>query len=769
MNLEDIRLKTITPPPGDKVSQWHLASFGYDRRVRRAFAPFESVTADTPFLTQEAPLPPIPPSQAATPVTPAFILHPASESVNQQTRPVILPSAPATEQTPVSLPQPIPQSPVNEPEDASSMGTERPASALDRAKDLEDDEPQPNLEDIPLIPSSPSKSTAQLQRNFTINDKDLRELLSAATDHRQDKAVRDALKRAARERIDAINQLEKERQQEAAKAQAEEIPPWAVSIYELLHQTHDKLETLNIRSPEASRVGSPSPAPQAVPIETIHSRTFSAEQIPHTTAANPTSHPMQHSSQPMALPVGEYEPYSAPYQEPYPMVPPSHYSETKKAASTVALPPAAPVDRPPTEPALPAASPPGEEYVEHHIHHHHEPAEAATPKPAHVDHVYIHQQDEQHPQTHIVHEYIPSPPMPVAPQTTPAMEYREDGATTIDGSVSPNRMPVPDSTVGDAVHHIHHLHHEHMGHDHLHAHANLHDHDHDHSHGHGHVHVHDHAHEDHSHLHHHHQHHEAASSTAPYANHPWENIRDRLNAWADLWNAHASPNQLELAKESTHLTRYVSMIACDIFCTQVYKRWVRTIGARYPPVPIDKLFLPPSFAEVLNSAVSSDMYANTAPTFRSFWHELGFPGAPKQLLTLALYRTDRYHFQVLKFDLEGGVLTHYDPFDAPALLDPRPKLWWRGLREAFPEVHIPDDHKLQERVVAINRPKPHERSDSPLAALASWRHMLVNKKPNKETDLMAVRSLIAAEIEGVQKVTDRRTKQRAKKVLQMHN
>lgn len=154
---------------------------------------------------------------------------------------------------------------------------------------------------------------------------------------------------------------------------------------------------------------------------------------------------------------------------------------------------------------------------------------------------------------------------------------------------------------------------------------------------------------------------------------------------------------------------------------------------------------------------------------QSFWHELGFTGVPKQLLTLALYRTDRYHFQVLKFDLENGILTHYDPFDAPALLDPRPKLWWRGLREAFPGAHIPDDHKLQERVVAINRPKPSERSDGPLAALASWRHMLVNKKPNKETDLMAVRSLIAAEIEGVQKVTERRYRQRARKVLQMHN
>lgn len=40
MNLEDIRLKSITPPPGDKVSQWHLASFGYDRRVRRVVLRF---------------------------------------------------------------------------------------------------------------------------------------------------------------------------------------------------------------------------------------------------------------------------------------------------------------------------------------------------------------------------------------------------------------------------------------------------------------------------------------------------------------------------------------------------------------------------------------------------------------------------------------------------------------------------------------------------------------------------------------------------------
>lgn len=47
--------------------------------------------------------------------------------------------------------------------------------------------------------------------------------------------------------------------------------------------------------------------------------------------------------------------------------------------------------------------------------------------------------------------------------------------------------------------------------------------------------------------------------------------------------------------------------------------------------------------------------------------------------------------------------------------------------------------------------------------------MLVNKKADKETDLFAVRTLIAAEIEGVQKLTDRRNKQRAKKTLNERN
>ncbi|TIB37424.1 hypothetical protein E3P86_02153 [Wallemia ichthyophaga] len=823
MNLEDIRLKSITPPPGDKVSQWHVASFGFDRR--------------------EAPLPPIPPSpsESRTP-NPTFVLHPASESVNQHSRHVFLPSAPATAtENTQPLPQhssplqfqdthqdtnPIPpennpQEPPLESPDASSMGTERPESALERAKDLDDDDDdhvdytghhhdqhhnqtidnhtdtqKPHSDDIPLIPSSPSTSTNKLQRNFTINDNDLKQLLSAATDQRQDKTVRDALKRAARERIDVISQIEHQRQQEAAKAEEENIPPWALSIYELLHQTHHKLETLNIRSPEASRVGSPvavaaaatapapvaspapsqspSPSPNPAPLsmEAIHAQShpqsFPGEYIPHSTPPILTSHPMQHSNHPIILPVGEYEPHSAPYPEPYPIMSPSSHTKSKKAPSTVALPPSAPVERPPTEPALPAASPPGDnhnenpqyapesrplhnqfEYIQHPTNY--EIPDAPTPKPSHA----------QTPIREFVLE--PSPPMPVAPQTTPALDYssyKEESSLAMDESVTPNKVPIPDSSVAESVHHIHHLpqadgHFDSGTLEHVLEHSHAHDHDHEHVHSHSHTptHLHTHPH---------------APTHIP-ANHPWENISDRLAAWADLWSAHATPNQLELAKESTHLTRYVSMIACDIFCTQVYKRWVRTISARYPPVQIDKLFLPPSFTEVLNSAVGGDAYAHTAPTFRSFWNDLGFTGTPKQLLTLALYRTDRYHFQVLRFDLEAGVLTHYDPFDAPALLDPRPRLWWTGLREVFPDAHIPPDHKLTERVVAINRPKPTERSDSPLAALASWRHMLVNKKPNKETDLLAVRSLIAAEIEGVQKVTDRRNRQKTKKILQTHN
>ncbi|TIC27500.1 hypothetical protein E3Q11_02333 [Wallemia mellicola] len=747
MNLEDIRLKSTTPPPRDKVSQWHKLSFGFDRKVA--------------LMLLDAPLPPVPPSNIPNPA-PELVLQPASESINQQARPVIVPSAPPTEFTKPSNPfiqhppaPENPESPLNDDGDASSMGTERPASAIERAKDL-DDVP-PSFDDIPVIPSSPSKSTQMLTRNFTINDKDLRQLLTAATDQRQDKTVRDALKRAARERIEVIKQLEEDRQMEERKATEQEIPPWAQSMYELLHQTHEKLETLNIKSPEGSRVGSPSPMPQqgGIPLESIHARTFSADNF-----AGPTSQPMQHSNQPMVLPVGEYEPYSAPYQDPYPVIPPSHYTETQKAASTVALPAAAPVDSPPTEPALPASSPPGEEHHEHHHHVHEVGDHAATPKPVeHVDHVYIHKDDPGHT-THVIHEYVPSPPMPVAPQTTPAMDYGDENIT-IEGSVTPHKVPQPESSIAhDSVyHHIHHTHaHDHGINDYIVPEQEHHHHEHDHSHHH---HGHDHVHQ--------HHHHDTAPSVAPFANHPWENIRDRLNAWADLWSAHAPPTQLEVARESTHLTKYVSMIACDIFCTQVYKRWVRTIGARYPPVSIDKLFLPPSFSEVLNNAVANDPYANTCPTFRSFWNELGFEGAPKQLLTIALYRTDKYHFQILKFDLEAGILTHYDPFDAPALVDPRPKFWWRGLREAFPEARIPEDHQLQERVVAINRARPQERSDVPLAALASWRHMLVNKKPNKETDLMAVRTLIAAEIEGVQKLTDRRNKQRARKALHVHN
>lgn len=496
--------------------------------------------------------------------------------------------------------------------------------------------PISNPHDIPLPASSPTKSTDtqsinKASANFAVNDKDLRELLMVATDNRLDKAVRDALKRAARERIEVLKKLENERK--VNETQQEEnnqsVPPWAKSMYDLLQQTHERLEALNIKSPEGSRVGSPSPLPnnEGINLQSIHHHTFSMDDIPKAAF---TSQPMVKNNPVPLIPQVDYEPHQAPYQDPYPMIPPSHYSPSKKSESTVlALPQSTPLGESSNEeePALPAASPPGQENEDTHDNEH--------------EHLIIHEHpahDGQPGATHIIHEYVPSPPQPVAPTSTPAFEYKENenpmgivadelksNISQTQASVSPYKVPLPQSEIAESP--SHHSLNNSLNRGMMSPPI----------------------------------HHERPISQSvdqpaltPYANHPWENIKERLNAWSDIWSSKISPNELDVAKESTHVGKYVSMIACDTFCTQVYKRWVRTLGGRYPPVQIDKIYLPPSFSDVLNMSVASDINADTASTFRSFWHDLGFTGTPKYLLALALYRTDKYHFQILKFDLEQG-------------------------------------------------------------------------------------------------------------------
>jgi len=122
---------------------------------------------------------------------------------------------------------------------------------------------------------------------------------------------------------------------------------------------------------------------------------------------------------------------------------------------------------------------------------------------------------------------------------------------------------------------------------------------------------------------------------------PWQKIHSHLLNWAIIWPM----SEFDQALNSTTRGNQVDEVALSIWATQTYKRYVRA-RLTEGPSGVDRLFVPPNIADVINNAVFNGRHGDACGMLKDLWTPFGFSGMPRLIIVLAKHRSDSNHWVV---------------------------------------------------------------------------------------------------------------------------
>lgn len=103
-------------------------------------------------------------------------------------------------------------------------------------------------------------------------------------------------------------------------------------------------------------------------------------------------------------------------------------------------------------------------------------------------------------------------------------------------------------------------------------------------------------------------------------------------------------SDIDNALISTTRGTQVDETALSIWVTQTYKRYVRVRLTDNPPGAVDRIYVPPNVAEMVNNAVFRGRHADASEMLRDFWDSFGLHGRPKLIVAIAKHRLDPDHW-----------------------------------------------------------------------------------------------------------------------------
>ncbi|KAG9086421.1 hypothetical protein FRC06_003094 [Ceratobasidium sp. 370] len=232
----------------------------------------------------------------------------------------------------------------------------------------------------------------------------------------------------------------------------------------------------------------------------------------------------------------------------------------------------------------------------------------------------------------------------------------------------------------------------------------------------------------------------------------WQRVHQRLLNWAMVWPL----SELDKALASTERGHQVEEIALSVWCTQVYKRYVRArmseggvnASGETGAQKVDRMYVPPNMADAISTAVYNGRHGDACQMLKDMWTPFGLDGMPRLIIVLARHRRDEHHWVTHRFSLPDGQLSTYDTYPERSLPDGRPLGWWFAIRSAWPHASYPPADALVQKMVRINRPM-QLLVDCSVAAAAIWRNLLMGSKAERSVDLERLRDLVSTEVKSL--------------------
>ncbi|WVF65435.1 hypothetical protein IAT40_000162 [Kwoniella sp. CBS 6097] len=223
---------------------------------------------------------------------------------------------------------------------------------------------------------------------------------------------------------------------------------------------------------------------------------------------------------------------------------------------------------------------------------------------------------------------------------------------------------------------------------------------------------------------------------------PWDMLTQRLYSWALI----AEEKSFVRALEEVSLGRQVEEFPLSIFMMMTYKRLVRRNLSDNPPVPCDKLLVPPNLASAINIAVHRRRYHDAKEILLELWDSLGNKEPPRVIISLAPLGNDPDQWAAHRYDT---VTKHLTTYRVSHLNDIQTDGRWEAISQAWPQFQIPDMDTLEysgkQRIVNERRP-PEHRHDNSLYAANIARNLLLGYRPERPQDLTKLRELVWAEV-----------------------
>lgn len=151
---------------------------------------------------------------------------------------------------------------------------------------------------------------------------------------------------------------------------------------------------------------------------------------------------------------------------------------------------------------------------------------------------------------------------------------------------------------------------------------------------------------------------------------PWQKIHSHLLNWAIIWPM----SEFDQALNSTTRGNQVDEVALSIWATQTYKRYVRA-RLTEGPSGVDRLFVPPNIADVINNAVFNGRHGEACGMLKDLWTPFGFSGMPRLIIVLAKHRSDPNHWvvhrwaqvSIIQFSWRQSLMVWMSFIDSPFL------------------------------------------------------------------------------------------------------
>lgn len=128
----------------------------------------------------------------------------------------------------------------------------------------------------------------------------------------------------------------------------------------------------------------------------------------------------------------------------------------------------------------------------------------------------------------------------------------------------------------------------------------------------------------------------------------WQRVHQRLLNWAMVWPL----SELDKALTSTERGHQVEEIALSVWCTQVYKRYVRArmseggvnASGDSGSQKVDRMYVPPNMADAISTAVYNGRHGDACQMLKDMWTPFGLEGMPRLIIVLARHRRDEHHW-----------------------------------------------------------------------------------------------------------------------------